>query len=481
MDDMSLVEIVRIALALMVPWLAGLLWVALALPADSKGRRASAIGFGFPVGMVIVIVTILGQGALGWQHQFGLTLLVTGIAGLMPLIWLLIKKGQSELVAPGRTVPGLSVLSLPRAERLLATALLVLILFKLLLIAQEVWLRPLFPWDAWNFHSLQARIWAEHGLTVELVRSWWAGLAGNADTFYVQFAVHLHPPGLSIVQFWMVEALTDYDDALLSLPWAALAISLCLAMYGQVRMHGGSRIGAIAAAYLLISLPVVHTHLALGGYADIWMAVYFLMAASALCAWLSKPSFGTVSLCLLGLGGMLVMKQSGLFWLPVVLAGLFFGLVGLRWGIGIFMIGLGILLGIQFGLDFDLVGQFTSRRLAEVPQEASRVATHLARNLLLDANWHLLWYLVPFALVFALGLRATRTRPLLSLTMTIIIGLAALMYAFFFTRAGDWVISGTTVNRVLLHLVPVIVLWLALIAEEVVRRLQVMLGGRSLQ
>lgn len=462
---MTLLESVRVVLGLGLPWLTGVLWVALAVSPSTPGRWASAVGFGFPIGMLLVIAFILGQRALGWEHQWPLTLGLIGFAGIAALLCLLLIRSRGGDPVPAQTKGLVEWKGRSYFANGVVIGLCALILLKLVLILQEIWLRPLFPWDAWNFHAQQARIWAEHGILVEFTRSWWEGMAGDGELFYVQFAFNLHPPGLSLIQFWMVESLSRYDDAQMNLPWFALAISLCLATYGQVRMHGGGQVAALLASYGLISLPMVYTHLALAGYADIWMGAYLLLAASFLCVWISKPRFGAAVLCLLGISGMLLMKQSGLFWVPIVLTGLMFGLFGWRWAVAIGLAGLVVLSGFQFLTETDLVGQFTSRRLAEAPQEFATVAAALWQNLFLDANWHLLWYMAPFVLVLSLVLPEMRSRPRLSMTVMIVIGLLALFYAFFFTRAGEWVVSGTSVNRVILHLIPLIVLWFGLVAN----------------
>ena len=89
------------------------------------------------------------------------------------------------------------------------------------------------------------------------------------------------------------------------------------------------------------------------------------------------------------------------------------------------------------------------------------------RNAVFDAlflrqSWSLLWYLVPFALWQSRT--AFSRRPALgALGWFFALGFAFLALLFFFTEASQWAENLTSLNRVLLQIVPAFVFWLSLL------------------
>jgi cell division protein FtsW (lipid II flippase) len=81
------------------------------------------------------------------------------------------------------------------------------------------------------------------------------------------------------------------------------------------------------------------------------------------------------------------------------------------------------------------------------------------KNFFVLANWHLLWFLTLVALAAAIpGLRAERWRRIAAM----FVGSCLLMLfcLFFFTDAQRWAEQYTSINRVFLHFVPVLLFWI---------------------
>ena len=78
---------------------------------------------------------------------------------------------------------------------------------------------------------------------------------------------------------------------------------------------------------------------------------------------------------------------------------------------------------------------------------------YLVRHAAIWDNWHLLWYLLLAGMALAAG-KAKESR-LIALLFSLLAGLLLpVLLAFFLTEVGDWVVQGTLVNRVLLHIAP---------------------------
>jgi hypothetical protein len=86
----------------------------------------------------------------------------------------------------------------------------------------------------------------------------------------------------------------------------------------------------------------------------------------------------------------------------------------------------------------------------------------VAQSLFLLPNWSLLWYLL-------LPLVAWRWRQLqrpdaAMLGLLLAYGMLFLFVLFFFTDASRWAEDLTSLNRLLMHLVPLLLFWMALLA-----------------
>src|SRR5205807_1717684 len=150
----------------------------------------------------------------------------------------------------------------------------------LLLAFLEVIWRPVFPWDAWTQWATKARVWYEMARQVPF-----ADIATWFDGKTYTDAAPRYPANLPLLQVWACITLGQWDDTVMNLPSIFLALGLAIGFYGQMRYAERGALLSIAAAYGVISLPIVDTHVALAGYADFPLAVYFGLAAIALWQW----------------------------------------------------------------------------------------------------------------------------------------------------------------------------------------------------
>ena len=71
-------------------------------------------------------------------------------------------------------------------------------------------------------------------------------------------------------------------------PWLLMLVALALAAYGAFRDAAIRPLGALIGAYLVASLPLLDTHAALAGYADLMLAGVYTCAALALHRWVQR-------------------------------------------------------------------------------------------------------------------------------------------------------------------------------------------------
>ena len=449
-------EYLSLTAGLMLPWLLGLaLLAALGWPrGDSAGRAALRAGFGYCIGTLLLTLWMRLLSAVGvpfgWL-SIGLPLAMAAAA----LAALALRAGR---IAPVdlRAMLGSLLRPLPRWQRVVWIGLIAWLTLRFLLLAADVAWQPLYPWDAWVQWATKARVWYELGRIAPFVRAeqWFASPGG----VYFDAAPN-YPATIPLLQVWSCVALGRWDDSAMNWPWLLLLISLTCAVYGALRGEGLAPLAALVAAYLVASLPLLDTHAALAGYADLPMAAVYTLAALAFYRWAMRRDPLDAALALgLALCCPLI-KIPGLVWALTLLPGVVVALlprrglqiVGIAYALGLFaLLAMArtnvVILGYRLHADFD-------------PGWRAFWDAYL-----LSSSWNLLWYgAVVLAIVGARRLGRPRLAPLSVVVGT---GTAFLLFVTWFTNASAWILELTTLNRATLHLAPLLVVFGALLWRE---------------
>ena len=450
-------------LALALPWIIGALWLRLLLPQRLPvGGTAIVLGYGYLGGMMGLAALMLAMDALGLGVGFGPVAFSMFMLGL-PAGWLLWRRGRPDPAAAAYDASGaLNNRSLsnawssqPRWPLALSAALLLLVMARFLSLTLEVLWQPLYPWDAWMSWSWVARQWFEMG-----------ALGDIAPT--------RHPRTVPLLQTWTAMAWGHWHDTVINLPWVLAGIALVLGIYGQLRHIGSEPLLALLAVYLVASLPLLNNHIALAGYADIWLTLAFTLGLIALANAMVSAERWQWTLAVVCLALTLAIKVSAplylvplaaaLFlylaprWLSVgaiTLAAVFAVTVYLAGGIDLHLGPLGRLALTTEHMELPLVGSGGIRAGHERGlQTYTPVGWAFAQSLFVLGNWHLLWWV---ALFLPLGLfsNALRRSPYTVLTLTLAGVVAIFWLAYGFSDHGG-AQDFTSINRMLLGVAPVI-------------------------
>ncbi len=452
--------------ALLVPWLAASLWLRWLLRWDAPGagRWALSLGYGYLLGLLGVALMLRLQGGLGWPLEPRLTLVLFAgllLVGVLVLYW----RYKRHPAAGGQRPP------LSRWQWLAWLAVGGWLAMRLIDLGLEIWWQPLFPWDAWTTWGARARVWTELGSLAPFVsaQAWLNDPGGTAHTI----EAWNYPATLSLVMAWPGLVSGGWDEILAKLPWMGAGVGLGLGFYGGARGWGASPLTALVFTWLLLSLPLLDTHIALAGYADLWLAYALGLAFMSFLLWLrdGDPRQGMLTLVLLL--ACAAIKREGLVWaLPFIPALLVTKLSRFGWlAVGLGVVGIGLGLWFTGGIDWDIpvLGRLQlSSELIQLPHIGVIKLTRespwepLLRHTFLYSQWHLLPYLIVLAL-FAAGVKFWRGGTAawfqagLLWTLT---ALAALYVLFFWTEAYLWAVKATSLNRVILHFVPAFTFWL---------------------
>lgn len=450
--------LIAVALPLVVVWL--VLERVLGRPPD-RWAMAERIGMAYPI-------AVLGVGSLLWAA--GEYPLAAMRAILFPvLLALALLGGVLRWMKPPTAVAPAG----PIGDRHWLAGALVIMLVAGLLIAVQALLQPTLAWDAWNAWLAKPKAWFHAGEVRPVMEfsEWVMQPSGSA----IAVIAAKYPEALPRFATWVAVLAGSWRDAYVHLLWPLLWASLGLITAGLLRRFGARpQVAAVASAFLL-TLPLVGAHASLPGYADLWLATLLLMAVGNASLHLLRRDRGSLLLAVAAILLLPVVKLEGavyaailvgsyVFWrLPAVarkgvllMAALVLLVVAPVWGLKIPLPGLGLLVFDDGVLTVPLIGTLA---LSWRP-----VAGPVLESLFQLPNWSLLWYL-------ALPIMALHWRrmgePGLAMAGTFLAGTAAFHFVlFFFTDASAWAESLTSLNRLVLHAVPVWVVWLALLVNR---------------
>ncbi|MEO6928799.1 MAG: hypothetical protein ABI190_06490, partial [Casimicrobiaceae bacterium] len=272
-----------------------------------------------------------------------------------------------------------------------------------------------------------------------------------------------YPATVSLWQVFSCIVLREWNDVLMNVPWWMLGVAFPIALYGALRRIDFDALAALAGAAVIASVPLLDVHVALAGYADLPMAAYFTLAALALLRALQTRDRGDIAVAIVFAIACPMIKTPGIVWLltlaippvivlaprhgtRVVLAGYVIALVALL----VLAQTSAVVLGYRLHLDF------------APPWSA------LFDSLFMLGTWNILWYGVLAAAL--IGARQWLLPSVAPLTMLVGAGLLFLFFVFAFTNARGWVESQTTVNRAVLHLAPLLVVWAMVVFRAWARR-----------
>ncbi len=342
---------------------------------------------------------------------------------------------------------------------------------------REILLRPTFPWDAWDAWAVKSKTWYLLGHYVPFVSMQdWLHASGKGVFTGIAWS---YPATLAWLQVWMASAVGGWIEPVVNLPWFALWIGLLLGHYGQWRALGLSRGKALMGVYALGSLPLLDVHVALAGYADLWLATIFGFAVLAWMRWIEQRDRGQLVIAVACAMLMPWLKLEGGVWLLAFACIAAFAAIPRRWrwiisGMVIFAVAVGLIYGDLVVPLIALGWTHIGDRTVVVPVIGDlaigwhgKAFANVLDSLFAQRNWNMLWWLV----VVIVAWRRREFRRLQSarvLAALLCACTAFLLFLFLFTDAARWAESYTAINRLVMHIVPATITLLMLLCRDAV-------------
>lgn len=431
---------------------------------DGRPRTPSdllrVVGGGFVLGTLATALALFPLGRVAVDAIVPRVAAVLLPLGIGAWAWVLLRaRGEpaSRVVAARRMHP-------------LTWCLVALLAVHAWLMADEILLRPMYPWDAWAAWLLKPKAWMLGGHLDAFVGfdEWLADASGTLRTAQTWS----YPEALGRIAVWFASAWGDWNAGVVGAIWLALWIALLGGVFGGLRSLGLARDRAVIAAYALGSLPLINVHVALAGYADLWIAALIAFACLAWMRGLETGARGSFVLAALFALLLPTVKLEGAIWLVLLAGSMLYAWMPLRLRrIALVLaplIGAGVVAAyllrwplVAPALDRIGLTSDTDVLLAHAPA----VIGAAADGLFSQYNWHLFW--IAFALTLVVRFATLRqSAPLRFVGLFLLLGSAFLFALFVLTPAGKWAESYTAVNRLSLQIVPAMLVFAALLWRE---------------
>lgn len=480
-------DFLRLTAGLLLPWLGGAMWLIYLERRFAPGTQASLsrqAGYGFFLGYAALAGLILASdtllGRVSWAGMVAVLALLAG-GGVVAL-----RLSPAPKLWPGAR----PAWRLGPQQRTLFALVAGWTLLHVLLVASEALNQPLYPWDAWLAWVYRAKAWFLGGAASGTVApTQW--LATDSAKLYTIDAWH-YPPLPSLIPWWAALSLGRWSETLIALPAVLAGLAIGLGLYGQCRASGMGRLFGLGACFLLYSIPLFGTHIALAGYADLWMAGF---AGLGFVALIRGATGGGRFQTLLGFGllalAMAVKNEGSVWFLAALLLQALMTWRGRSLLAAAALLALLILATNPFGvshIDIPLLGTLgvIEGRLhipfiGNFELKVHDILPPYRDNFFLLGSWHLLWVLVAAALLLAIASRRPFAQPgRRAAAAFIVVFLATQLFIFGFTDQGIWADTYTAINRLPLHFLPALIYASLLVVHLRLRRGDALLAEPAL-
>ncbi len=459
-------------LAWLAPWIFGFGMCMLAFGRPRHhGAWCAVLGVGWLLGMLLTATL------LEWLHA-----MVSPQSAVLHLGPWLAAIGIVAALAGWRWRVGASIgnatpATTPWLWRIVAGALLLVLAWHGWLLFAEAHARPLFPWDAWLVWSIKPKTWYLLDQWTPFVNfpHWLTSASPALHTDVVP----AYPELLAHLEVWFASGAGCWCDPAFTIVWPALWLAMLVGGYGMLRTLGCRFETALLACFALGSLPMINTHAALAGYSDLWLAATFGFTLLCWQHWQRSRHVGCLLVALVFGLSLPAIKVEGGVLMMLWLAVLVLGTLPRRWRRGELLGGAALLVLLVLGVVFGGIGvplpgigwvhvdanHLQITELSSLSLGWHPVTGAVLESLLTVPNWHLLFWLAPMVLVWRW--RTLRRSTGVGLMALCLLGDATFLFVLFFlTGAGAWASDYSSINRLLLQMVPALVFLLALLFAE---------------
>lgn len=302
---------------IIMPWLLGYYILKIIGLNKDINEKLISIGYGYFVGYIVVYFLLKI-----WAYS-GIELdnikLISSVAILIASVIiydLILHRNEIDNVWKLRNLR-----ITPKVNRTEKVIIIILIFWggvRLTSLFFELIVQPLYPWDAYTAWLPKARYWHFQEQFTQIISfSEWRDL-GKSKLGYIHSS-SLEHDFIPLVVVWASTAIGNWDEAIILLPWLLAFIAYMFGFIGQLFVADVNIKLILFSVILLLSIPIINVHIALAGYADLWLSCLYGLGVAALYNHNTRnASSQLVLLALMTLGCLIVKKESGLAWASIL-------------------------------------------------------------------------------------------------------------------------------------------------------------------
>ncbi len=455
----------QLVFAIGFPWWLGYLSVRLLVGSNTSEKILLAIGYGYFIGCLFVF-SICWAASLFQCLNILYVLVLLLMINIVLTLYLYRKNGHANTAIYEQ----ISRLTKNRTNstKVILIMGLIWLTVRLMSLGAEVILQPLYPWDAYTSWIPKARLWFLSNEIVPMIDNWtWMG---GYDIFK---GIYTHSSAgerdyLSYITLWHSLAVGQWDESLSQLPWLLAIVAFMCAVTGQLIEASLPRNLIMCVVLFYLSIPILNSHIALSGYADLWVGIFVALAIASLYLWNRQMKHWQLFLAIaMILSCYLVKSQSGAVWACLLLVVMvvsylgvdiskiyliFFSSIMLCLMLVIIGVDIGDPAGVQLVINTDLlkIPYLFNSETPGIDEMVGRMMV-IIKHMFWYNNWGLFWYLF-FILTIVNIKNMSTTIPSSIIFFLISSFMIIVVYILMVNYTSVSIV--TVVNRGLLHVVP---------------------------
>lgn len=334
--------------------------------------------------------------------------------------------------------------------------------------------QPLYPWDAWMNWVPKAIYWYDLGTDVKFVSANdWLTLENAERSFTLgNRSANRYPELIPSLQYGSMVAYGTSHTKLIFLPWLLLPFAMSCCLYEHLRQQKLPILPSIVASYMLFSLPLLRNHSVLSGYADLFLTCFFLMLVIALRNWaIHRRKVALHNLLLFGFACCLT-KIPGVLLVLAVSCSLILVECSKKFRAGgpllltSCLLSLYVLSYVGVSANIPVIGDLVlTSNYISLPWFGSfdiayrSIASSLGMSLFWQDNWFFLGYV--FIVYVVTQVFIFRSKFIIAPELYVILVMSIFVYfIYFFTSHYKSAINFTSINRAVLYIMPILLLYI---------------------
>ena len=402
----------------------------------------------------LILSFTVGTGLLAF-YLFGLLFLKIPFSALsigpffLPflMIGLMRRSEMAKLLEPPLRFP---LAGFSRSQKAIFFFLTALMVWKLFFVLFMIFSGPTEFWDSITLWNYKAKfIYYGNGSNI-----------GNGAEQIMKGEFQHYPLNLPIIRAWIATFMGQWDEGFINVHSLLLFLCLLGLEYEFLKKMTG-KIQALILTCMLTGIPVL-VYNVLSGYADMAVGYYFLAATLMLFHWHRNRSNAFLAYAGILVSLAMFTKNEGT---TIVFPSLFLTFLicllssrhtrkSAASGIVLFLLPTVVII-VWFAQSGALSAIITISGLRE-----SGLAFHseglapLISRLFVDRTYNLFWFGVAF--LFVVNWRKSLASGAWFFLIPLVLSSSAIVFVFLFTPNVVWLINGTTINRTMLVIIPIL-------------------------